>query len=229
MILFQSYGYDDTFTSVDYSTGSYAALGNYLAQEIIAFGLQDNSNEVNDYDNLHYSPINEPLILELYEDNLLDDPDRWQPLAFDVFIDQSGNPFPADTPDFLSPEWGQVTPFALKVEDLQILNNGFDSYIYNDPGAPEYIQSSTSDGINDPYKWHFALVIAWSAHLDPADNTEIDISPGGLGNVGPICISRNICRIPSLLQFYRWWRFGNWTCVESIYKCPVCYTDGQTS
>lgn len=181
--LFQSYGYDDTFNSVDYSSGSYAALGNYLAQEIIAFGMQDGSNEANDYDNLHYSPANDPLILNLYEDNLLTDPNRWQPLAFDVFIDQSGNPFPLNTPAFLSPEWGEVIPFSLRGEDLQILNNGFDSYVYNDPGPPEYIQNSASDGIDDPYKWHFALVIAWSAHLDPADNTMIDISPGSLGNV----------------------------------------------
>lgn len=181
--LFQGYGYDPDFTSVDYSNGSYAALGNYLAQEIIAFGLQDGSNEAGDYENLLYSPTNDPLILELYEDNDLTDPNRWQPLAFDVFIDQSGNPFPADTPDFLSPEWGVVTPFSLKESDLQILNNGFDSYVYKDPGPPTYIQNSTADGIEDPYKWHFALVIAWSAHLDPADNTMIDISPGALGNV----------------------------------------------
>lgn len=181
--LFTSYGYDDTFTSVDYSTGSYAALGNYLAQEIIAFGMTDGSNEVGAYGNLYYSPTNDPLILELYEDNDLTDPNKWQPLAFDIFVDQSGNEFPANTPDFLSPEWGSVTPFSLKDSDLQILNNGFDSYVYNDPGPPAYIQNSAADGIDDPYKWHFALVIAWSAHLDPADNTMIDISPGSLGNV----------------------------------------------
>lgn len=181
--LFQSYSYDENFTSVDYSSGSYAALGNYFAQEIIAFGLQDGAHESGDYDNQYYTPINDPLILDLYEDNLLDDPDRWQPLAFDVFIDQSGNPFPLETPAFLSPEWGEVVPFALSDSDLQILNDGFDSYIYNDPGPPDYIQNSVADGIDDPYKWHFALVVAWSAHLDPADNTMIDISPGSLGNV----------------------------------------------
>ena len=181
--LFESYGYDVNFISVDYSTNSYAALGNYLAQEMIAFGLQDGSNETNDYESEFYSPTNDPLILELYEDNDLTDPNRWQPLAFDIFIDQSGNVFPADTPDFLGPEWGQVTPFSLKASDLQILNNGFDSYVYNDPGAPAYIQNSTADGIDDPYKWHFALVISWSAHLDPANNTMIDISPSSIGNV----------------------------------------------
>lgn len=194
--LFESYGYDINVTSVDYSTNSYAALGNYLAQEMITFGLQDGSNEANDYENLHYTPDNSPLILELYLDNSAIDPNKWQPLAFDVFIDQSGNPFPSNTPDFLSPEWGQVTPFSLKAEDLTILNDDFDAYVYNDPGAPEYIQNSTTDGIDDPYKWHFALVIAWSAHLDPADNTMIDISPASIGNV-------EITEFPTTFEEYK--------------------------
>ena len=38
-------------TSTDYSSNSFAALGNYLAQEMISFGLQDNSNEQNNYEN----------------------------------------------------------------------------------------------------------------------------------------------------------------------------------
>lgn len=194
--LFESDGYDTNFTSVDYSTGSYAALGNYLAQEMIAFGLQDGANESNAYANEHYMPTNSPLILELYQDNLLTDPNKWQPLAFDVFVDQSNNVFPLDTPDFLSPEWGEVTPFSLRPEDLSILDAGFDCYVYNDPGAPVYIQNSTMDGIDDPYKWHFALVIAWSAHLDPADNTMIDISPGSIGNV-------DLSAFPSTFEEYK--------------------------
>ena len=179
--LFTGYGYDINFTSTDYSTGSYAALGNYMASEMIAFGGQDNSNESNDYDNQHYTTVNPPLVLDLYEDNGHINPDRWQPLAFDVYIDQSGNVYPLSVPDFLSPEWGEVTPFALENTDLDIYNNGdFDCYVYNDPGAPVMIQNV--DGLADPYKWHFALVAAWSAHLDPNDNTMIDISPGALGN-----------------------------------------------
>lgn len=180
--LFTSYGYDPSFVSTDYSTNSYAALGNYLASEIIAFGLQDNSLEQFGYANAFYIPVNPPLILENYYETNDINPDRWQPLAFDVFVDQSGNEFPLNTPAFLSPEWGSVTPFALSSDDLQILNNGFDSYIYNDPGPPVYIQNSNEDGIDDPYKWHMALVASWSSHLDPADPTMIDISPGALGN-----------------------------------------------
>ncbi len=150
---------------------------------MIAFGLQDNSREQNDYNNLYYTPSNEPLILDLYEDNTNIDPNLWQPLAFDVYIDQSGNTFPLDTPEFLNPEWGEVTPFCLKETDLDILNDvGFDCYVYNNPGPPVYMQSSNEDGIDDPYKWHFALVAAWSSHLDPNDPTMIDISPSSIGN-----------------------------------------------
>lgn len=182
--LFNALGYDANFASTNYELGSYAALGNYLAEQMIAFGLQDGANEQNLYGNQEYSPINTPLILENYEEtNDLDDPNRWQPLAFDVFIGQAGNVFPNEIPDFLSPEWGEVTPFSLQKSDLEIKNNGFDSYIYNDPGAPVYIQESNEDGIDDPYKWHFALVASWSAHLDPNDPTLIDISPGAIGNV----------------------------------------------
>ncbi|PNQ73064.1 hypothetical protein C1T31_08705 [Hanstruepera neustonica] len=178
-----SLGYDENFTSTDYSTGSYAALGNYLASEIIAFGLQDGSHEQSGYNNLYYNSVNEPLVLELYEDNTGIDPNRWQPLAFDVFIDQSGNVYPLNTPDFVSPEWGEVAPFSLTTDELEILNNGFDSYLYHNPGDPAYIQNSNEDGFDDPYKWYFTLVASWSSHLDPDDNTLIDISPNGLGNV----------------------------------------------
>ncbi|MDC1261488.1 T9SS type A sorting domain-containing protein [Polaribacter sp.] len=180
---FASLGYDKNNTSLDYSDGSYAALGNYMASKMISFGFQDGANEENAYENQFYEPVNNPLALELYENNDAIDPNRWQPLAFDVFIDQSGNPFPLNTPDFLSPEWGEVTPFALQSADLEILNNDFDSFVYNNPGAPAYIQESNENGIEDPYKWHFSLVISWSAQLDPTDDEIINISPTTIGNV----------------------------------------------
>jgi len=180
---FSSLGYDKSNTSLDYSDGSYAALGNYMASKMIDFGFQDGANEENVYENQFYETVNDPLALELYENNGTIDPNRWQPLAFDVFIDQSGNPFPLNTPEFLSPEWGEVTPFALQSTDLEILNNDFDSFVYNNPGAPAYIQESSENGIEDPYKWHFSLVISWSAHLDPSDDEIINISPNSIGNV----------------------------------------------
>ena len=180
-----SYGYNPFITSTDYSNGQYAQLGNYLASKIIEFGLQDGSNEANDYASIFYAPVNPPLILDEYDDLSNINPDRWQPLAFESFIDQSGNVIPGGIPNFLGPEWGVVAPFALDPEDLEILNNGFDSYVYNDPGAPPTIQDSPNNGIEDPYKWHFSLVTAWSSHLDPANELRIDISPANLGNLDP--------------------------------------------
>jgi hypothetical protein len=201
--LFDTLGYDSSMTSTDYGTGSYAALGNYLTEQLILFGLQDGSNEQNGYGNQFYNPQNEPLLLDMYEDtNDLADPNRWQPLAFETFVDQSGNPFPGSIPEFLNPEWGEVAPFALTPAELQKLNNGFESYVYNDPGPPPLIANSDVDGFTDPYKWNFALVASWSAHLDPADPTMIDISPASLGNV-------NIDSYPQTFQEYQ--AFYNFT------------------
>ena len=55
-------GYDVDFVDTDYSTGDGRALGNYLADRLIAFGLQDGSNEQNDYANTVYTPSNPCLL-----------------------------------------------------------------------------------------------------------------------------------------------------------------------
>ncbi|WP_299766874.1 T9SS type A sorting domain-containing protein [uncultured Dokdonia sp.] len=181
---FSELSYDASFTDTDYSGGSFAALGNYMAEQMIAFGLQDGSNEDFDYGNTSYLPVNEPLLLDMYEETNEIDPNRWQPLAFETFIDQSGNQIPTQVPDFLSPEWGIVTPFALSEEDLEIFPiNGFDYYVYNDPGSPSLIQDSDGNALEDPYKWGFGLVASWSKQLDPADGVMIDISPASIGNI----------------------------------------------
>jgi hypothetical protein len=183
--LFTSFGYDPNFTSSDYSSGSYAALGNYLGNQLISFGLQDGAREADGYGNQHYDPVNDPLDMDMYADtNELVDPNRWQPLAFNLFIDQSGNIISGSAPAFLSPEWGSVTPFSLQQHDLQIYEDrGYDNYVYNNPGGPPHIQDSEENGFDDPYKWNFALVASWSSHLDSSDSTLIDISPGAIGNV----------------------------------------------
>ncbi|MDC9724189.1 MAG: T9SS type A sorting domain-containing protein [Urechidicola sp.] len=183
--LMSELNYDESITSIDYSTGSPAALGNYIAEQLIQFGLQDGANEQNDYGNISYEPINPSLIIDAPGNPTIVDPNRWQPLTLEVYIDQSGNPIPLNTPDFLSPEWGQVIPFSLKEEDATINTvDGFDYWVYDDPGNPWYIQNDeTVFGLDDPYKWGFAMVSVWSAHLDPADETMIDISPASIGNI----------------------------------------------
>lgn len=182
--LLAAQGFDKNFVSSDYEVGPPAALGNYLAQKLIEFGLQDGANELGGYTNQFYLPVNDVLLPEFPGNPLMTDPNRWQPLGFDVFIDQSGNPFPGAVPPFLSPEWGQVTPFSLTPEDLTINpRGGFDYWVYHDPGAPAYLDTTTVGGISEEYKWGHSLVSIWSSHLDPTDGVMWDISPASIGNI----------------------------------------------
>ncbi|MDZ7359104.1 MAG: T9SS type A sorting domain-containing protein [candidate division KSB1 bacterium] len=177
-------GYNPANTSTDYSTGSAAALGNYIGQRLIEFGLQDGANEQNDYTNLYYKPINPPLITIFPGNPKLVDPNRWQPLTLEVFIDQAGNVIPGDTPPFLSPEWGRITPFALKESDRNVYTrDGKEYWVYHDPGPPDYIHQTDMGTMSEEYKWGFTLVAIWSSHLDPTDGVMWDISPAAIGNI----------------------------------------------
>jgi len=170
-------GYDRNFTSTVGDTP--AALGNRIAATVIAFGLADGSNEANNYANQHYVPVNDPLLPALPGNPEMTDPNRWQPLALDFFIDQNGNPIPGGFPPALSPEWGQVVPFSLQPEDRTIYQrDGFDWWVYHDPGPPPMLGTPTADY----YKWGNELVAIWSGHLDPTDGVLWDISPASRGN-----------------------------------------------
>ena len=199
-------GYDPAFTSMDYADGNPAALGNYIAQNLIQFGLQDGSNEQLSYSSSFYTPLNSSLDPALPGHNSLVDPNFWQPLYLDTYK------------SFLTPDWGSVLPFALSEEVLTIhQRDGNDFPVYHDPGPPPHIafQQPLDCSFNyileshiapqqwldcsfiylvDPrariglrvaseeYQWGFALVSTWSSHLDPADGVLWDISPGSIGN-----------------------------------------------
>lgn len=180
--LFTAMGYNPNFKATDYTSGVPATLGNYIGYCLIEFGLQDGSNERNDYENQDYRPLNPPLGLAFPGSQDIRNPDHWQPLAFEVFIDQSGNPIPGGAPEFLSPEWGLVTPFALTEEDLTKYEMfGFPYWVYHDPGQPPQINSGDAQERFE-YMRNFALVAIWGSHLDPYDGVLWDISPASIGN-----------------------------------------------
>jgi hypothetical protein len=175
-------GYDIGFASTDYSTGDGRALGNYLAEQVIAFGLQDGSNETNAYANTSYTPVNPALIVDLPGNETVVDMNRWQPLTLDLFIDQSGNAIPGETPPFLSPEWGQVTSWALTDADLtSYTRDGFEYKVYHDPGQPA-LHSMDGSGTSNVYVDGHSMVALWSGMLDPTDGVMWDISPASIGN-----------------------------------------------
>ncbi len=170
-------GYDRAFTST--AGDSPAALGNRIAADVIAFGLADGSNEANGYKNRFYKPINPPLLPARPGNPNVLEPNRWQPLALDFFVDQGGNVIVGGYPAALSPEWGQVRAFALTSNDLTINpRDGFDYWVFHDPGPPPQIGTGTEA----TYKWGHELVSAWSSHLDPTDGVMWDISPASIGN-----------------------------------------------
>ncbi|MBO6739903.1 MAG: vanadium-dependent haloperoxidase [Phycisphaerales bacterium] len=199
-LLMSELGYDISIT--DTAGDTPAALGNRIAESVIQFGLTDGANEQLDYANLIYEPVNPPLLPDFPGNPDMLDPNRWQPLALQFFVDQSGNPIPTGYPDFLSPEWGEVTPFAMNEDDVQIKQrDGFMWQVWHDPGDPPRINGEPAEDLR--YKWGYETVVTWSSHLDPATGTMVDISPATFGNAP----------IPSIAEetdFYDKLNGGDW-------------------
>ena len=180
--LFTALGYDPSITSENYQFGSPAALGNYIAQQVISFGLQDGANEAFDYTNVYYEPLNDQLVVSDPGNPTVTDPNRWQPLAINGFVDQSGQVLDS-SPPFQSPEWGWVAPFSLSDNQMTMYERDGELWpTWLDPGAPVYIGGDQSAASDSMFKHHFAMVSIWQSHHDPANGVMIDVSPANIGN-----------------------------------------------
>ncbi|HMJ68080.1 MAG TPA: vanadium-dependent haloperoxidase [Cyclobacteriaceae bacterium] len=176
-------GFDTTYTSTDYRSDQCPALGNMVADLIIRSGLQDGANELENYAFRHYAASN-PSFKPLFHGNLtIKNPNRWQPLDLNEFVDQSGQVVKDGASRFIGPEWGLVTPFAIDQSRKKVYQRDSINWtVYHDPGLPPNIRPDGGDE-SEEYAWNFALVAIWSSHLDPADSALIDISPASRGNV----------------------------------------------
>jgi hypothetical protein len=90
--LMAKHGYDYRSNSIDYASGSPAALGNYIAQCILQMGAKDGSLEENNYTNAKYKPANEPITVIQPGTGTLNDPNRWQPVKVRRALDHDGYP-----------------------------------------------------------------------------------------------------------------------------------------
>ncbi len=177
-----SKGYSTAIVSTDYTQGP-AELGNYLAQQIQLYGLQDGSNQANNYQNQHYLPVNPPIAPALPGNPNIINPNRWQAITLAVSIDQSGN-IVQNTPPHLGAEWGEVFPFAMDDSLSQLMfRDGHNYKVFNNPGYPPQLNIADSSAWDSFYKWNHTLVSVWQSHLDPTDNVMWDISPGSMGNI----------------------------------------------
>ncbi len=175
-------------------------LGNYIAENYISYGLQDGSMEEADYENQYYQPVNEPLV-PIFSGNSMINPNRWQPLSLNVFIDQSGNILEENTPEFLGAEWGNVNPFGLNEGDMTTFTRDGNIYnVYHDPGMPPELdenQETDEDYINS-----FAMVSIWGSHLSKDDGIIWDISPNSIGNVSEESYPENLSEYNSFYDYY---------------------------
>jgi uncharacterized protein DUF6851 len=144
-----------------------AALGNRIAAAAIEFGHSDGALEDERYKDPAYTPVNEPLEVSK-PGTVMNDPNRWQPLALDKQIAQNGLPIPGTIQSFIGPHWGHVRSFALPDSDQGTPI---------DPGPPPLLGQATGD----EFKAEAIEVIRRSSQLDASDGVTVDIGPGVLG------------------------------------------------
>ena len=194
-------GLDTNFLESDGYESSSSDLGNYIAEQYIQYGLLDGSNEQSDYINQYYEPVNEPLAPIFSGNPTITDPNRWQPLSLDIFVDQSGNILSETTPEFLGAEWGSVLPFGLNDEDLTEFERDGNTYkVYHNPGTPPIIDEN--EQTNELFIESFSMVSVWGSHLSPEDGTIWDISPNSLGNVNDDTYPTDFSDFTSFYNYY---------------------------
>lgn len=177
-----SLNYETNFNSTNYQIDGPAALGNYLAQKWIEYGLVDGSNESGNYASQYYQPVNPPILPLQSGNSSMIDPNRWQAISLPNAIDQAGNPV-IGVPPFVAPEWGNVSPFAMDAAQLSLHDRDGDTYkVYNIPADPPLLDTNVQSGLEDFLKWNHILVSVWQSHLDPNDGVMWDISPNSIGN-----------------------------------------------
>ncbi|WP_299127237.1 FG-GAP-like repeat-containing protein [uncultured Winogradskyella sp.] len=202
-LVMDALGYDINLTALMYEDGDAAALGNFVAQTIIDYGLQDGSREATGYDNAYYEPVNQAYALDSNDNPPINDPNRWQPLGLDTFIDQGGNIVGDNIPPFLSPEWGNVFGFALSDENMITYQRAGNVYnVFHDPSAPPQISLTENNVDSDAYKWGFSMVSVWQSHLDQNDGVMWDISPNAIGNVDISTFPTDYADYPNFYDFF---------------------------
>ncbi len=169
--LMKELGYDPDYSGRE--GPSPAALGNRIGNHIVDLGYDDGADELGSYAfEWEYRPANRPMVVANSGSGVVHDPNRWQPLALRMFIDQAGRQQAGGVQRFIGSHWGAVTPFSLADEGMA------DEGVYLDPGPPPYLGG---DGSLE-YQMAFAQVAHYSATLTPDDGVLMDISPGAFGN-----------------------------------------------
>ncbi len=84
-----------------------AAVGNRIADAVLAAAATDGSNEYGGYAATDYAPVNAPMIVA-DPGTTMTDPNRWQPLKIANLVSQNGIPVANGLQQALGPHWGHV-------------------------------------------------------------------------------------------------------------------------
>lgn len=169
-------GYKITSRKTNYEDGSPEALGNYIAEYLINLGDNDNSKEDNRHESDDYNPSNEFLRPDLPGTGSLNNPNRWQPIQIQPYIQRKGNDKTLKDWNyllidgntlFLTSHWGEVFSFALPTTD---------NSLHFDPGKPPLFNPDDTAS-TEAYRWGFQMVQEWSASLDPKKPKKWNVSP----------------------------------------------------
>ena len=145
-----------------------ASFGLLVADQILADTRDDGSLEADAYIDPTYTPTNEPLVVN-QPGAPMSDPNRWQPLRLAEQVTQNGQVIPDQVQDYIGPNWGFVTPFAIEPDPVHGLPI--------DPGQPPMF------GVDDEeFIAAASQVVVYSSLLNFTDETKVDISPAALGN-----------------------------------------------
>ncbi len=143
------------------------ALGNRVGLAVIDAFADDGANEANDYaDPDDYFPDTPNLVIDRPGTDAVD-PSVWQRLVLAKAETQNGIPADAGAQPYIGAHWRSVTPFAMQ--------RPAEGEPYLDIGTPPL-------ELDDTLVDAAVETIRRSSELDTEDPTEIDISPGALGN-----------------------------------------------
>ncbi|HEX6239338.1 MAG TPA: hypothetical protein VFZ61_00535, partial [Polyangiales bacterium] len=157
-------GYDPDDAGAEGSTPR--ALGNRIAQAILAQSRDDGSNEADNYkDTTAWTSPNPPLVVEAVGTSVVD-PTAFQPLNLALAETQNGIVTAAGVQGYIGAQWNAVTPFAMTRTEPDAL--------YHDPGPPP--------ALGPELRAWAAQVVERTAALDTEDGAMLDISPGAYGN-----------------------------------------------
>jgi hypothetical protein len=147
-----------------------AAVGNRIAAAVLAYGMEDGSNQANGYAAPDYKPVNDPLVVA-QPGITMKDPNRWQPLQLAHMISQNGIPIENGVQQAVGPHWGHVRGFGIP--------DGGATGVPMDPGPPPMLGGDAA--ADQAYKEQAVEVIRKSSELDANATATIDISPAAFG------------------------------------------------